>query len=206
MNKEYFDERIEGLKASVAFYSPQNKTERELWVANAFLRNLGMLIPPNKLIASDMDPPDVVFEDAKFEIKEILDVGRCRHAEYKQELKEVRSSDSTAKAFRSFRPKDIHISQVYELCRTEAEKLVSKYSVGTRRDLDLLFYVNLRHVVDIIAEPFPSVLAIAGYGWRSISFVKGRRSCCFFADHSAPFFLLNVVGRVVSHARLDGDT
>ena len=37
---EFIKERIEALRASIAFYSPKNKPERELWTARAFLKNL----------------------------------------------------------------------------------------------------------------------------------------------------------------------
>lgn len=197
MDDEFREDRIKGLEASVAFFSPSNKAERELWVAEAFLSNLGLVTSREGLIASKNEPPDVLFLDAKFEIKEIMDEGRLRHAEYKQELEDARSHRSIDSAFRHFRPKDLHVSQIYERCLAEIDALARKYDGATRHGLDLLFYVNLQHVFDVISNPFPDTSGIAERGWRSISFVKGHRSCCFFARADAPAFLQDCSGRLI---------
>ena len=45
--------------------------------------------------------------------------------------------------------------------------------------------------------PFPDVAALSALGWRSVSFVKGNRSCVLLATPGAPNFIRNAVGRVV---------
>ena len=74
-------ERREALVESVRFFGAQRKPEREVWVADHFLENLNIAYSTEEVVSSDDDPPDVIFRDARFEIKEIMDPGRRRHAE-----------------------------------------------------------------------------------------------------------------------------
>lgn len=78
-------ERVEDLEASVAYFSVGNKSESDWQTVTDLLLNLGVPFQESDLqwIAQGQNPPDVRFRDAAFEIKEILDEGRRRHAEYK---------------------------------------------------------------------------------------------------------------------------
>ena len=87
---------------------------------------------------------------------------------------------------------------MYELVLKSTHELATqKYSPELRRKLDLLFYVNLLNTYAFIESPFPDVTVLSALGWKSVSFVKGYRSCVFAAANEAPKFIRDAVGRVV---------
>ncbi|MBP0635768.1 DUF1780 domain-containing protein [Cupriavidus sp. AcVe19-6a] len=196
--QKFIAQRRKDLEASVEYFAPQNKNERECWVADAFVRNLGIIPAKGEIISIKQDPPDVAFRNARFEIKEILDPGRRRHAEYKQELERAQNITEAKDLLRPFTPKDMSLGEIYRLCQKGAASL-DKYSSDFKRGTDLLLYVNLRHVMDVTEQPYPDTTELEATGWRSISFVMGRRSGCFYARPDAPGFIRQAVGRVSHH-------
>jgi hypothetical protein len=197
-DKEFIAQRIEDLEESVRYFSSdaEYKREGERWVAESFIENLHQTYQPDEIVSADNDPPDVVFRDAKFEIKEIMDEGRRRHGEYKDELKRIRAISDAKDLLKSFRPKTITIQEVYEHCKKRVESLDKKYPLAVKADTDLLLYVNLQGVTEITEHPYPDVSALESAGWRSISFVDGQRSCCLYAHASAPDFIRQAVGHI----------
>src|SRR5690606_36997075 len=145
----------------------------------------------------DDDPPDVVFRAARFEIKEILDQGRRRHDEYKAELERAKSLTDPVDTLQMFTPKDAHILEIFERCESAAQALENKYPKALKAELDLLFYVNLQRVFKVIETPYPSTDHLGQLGWRSVSFVIGQASGCFFARADAPDFIKAARGRLV---------
>ena len=195
-DREFIEESIRALEESVRSFAPENKAEGELWVAKAFLENLRIPFEAEELKSSNDEPPDVLFRDARFEIKEIMDPGRKRHLEYRRALERARRATSVRELFDTFRPTDTSIQAVYELCLAQVALLEKKYAPAVRASLDLLFYINLQRVVGLKEAPYPDVESMASAGWRSVSFVKGQRSCCFFAADGAPRFIAGAVGRI----------
>jgi len=175
---EFIKERIEALEESIEYYSAKNKAEREIWVAEAFIQNLNIEYESSEFHSPEQDPPDVVFRDAEFEVKEILDLGRRRHDEYKAELESTRKATSAQELLRLYRPIDKSIKDIYKLC-LEATRALTKYPAAVRASTDLLYYVNLQHVVGLFETPFPDATELELLGWRSVSFVMGHRSCVF---------------------------
>lgn len=82
----YLEEQRKALRESVAFWSPERKLERELWVVKTFLRHLDVQYSDTELTPESSEPPDINFRGARLEIKEILDQDRRRHEEYRQKL------------------------------------------------------------------------------------------------------------------------
>ncbi|CAJ6458397.1 Protein of uncharacterised function (DUF1780) [Burkholderia pseudomallei] len=193
--QELIAQRIEDLAASVAYFGSHNKQERERWVATEFALNLGLTPAQGEIQSIKTDPPDVAFRDARFEIKEILDPGRRRHDEYKKELARVRGISKAQDLLKEFTPKDSSVGEIYDLCLKEAASL-DKYSNDFKKRTDLLLYVNLHDVMYVAEQPFPDTSALTAIGWRSISFLMGRRSCCFCARPDVPDFLKQAVGRI----------
>jgi hypothetical protein len=198
-DESYINSVREGLKESVEFFASQDKFIRERWVVSEFLKNLSIPYAENE-IARGPDPPDVIFREAQFEVKEILDKDRKRHAEYKEALVRANVANDPSQLLEGYSPKTISIEEVYALVHSEAADLArQKYSLDVRRQLDLLFYVNLQDVMHMTEFPFPDVSALAQLGYRSVSFLEGYRSCVFCAALGVPKFLLvqsGVVHRV----------
>lgn len=195
-DQEFLAQRIKDLEASVAYFAPGNKQESERWVANSFVQNLRIPYTQAEIVSPDDGPPDVEFRDARFEIKEILDPGRRRHDEYKQELERARNLSESKDLLKMFTPKDISLEEIYRLCEQVAFGLDKKYPKAVRESLDLLLYVNLTDVVYVTEQPYPDTSALACSGWRSVSFVMGQRSCCFYARNDASEFIQKAVGHV----------
>ena len=195
-DQEFLAQRIKDLEGSVAYFSPSNKQEGERWVAEAFVKNLRIPYTESEIVSPDDDPPDVVFRDARFEIKEILDPGRRRHDEYKAELKRARTLTDPKDLLQMFTPKDETLSEIYRRCVESTFALENKYPPAVRSGMDLLFYVNLMHVFKVVEVPYPDTSRLASSGWRSVSFVMGQRSCCFFARSDAPDFIRQALGHV----------
>lgn len=185
----YLNNIRKGLNESVDFFASQDKFIREKRVVANFLTNLSIPFAETDLIRGS-DPPDVIFRDAQFEVKEILDKNRKRHAEYKKALVRANAATDPAELLEEYSPKDISIQEVYELIHSVAADLATrKYLCGVRGQIDLLCYVNLEDVMDFIEIPFPDVTPLAALGYRSVSFLEGHRSCVLCAASSAPSFL-----------------
>ena len=190
---EYIQTIIKAREESVRFFSSASKSERELWVAKEFLDNLGVDFLDSELAVPESDPPDVVFRGALFEIKEIMDQGRRRHAEFKDSLETARAATSIDELLEQYTPRDITYTEVYALVLERASKLAaSKYPLAVRQDLDLLFYVNLEDVHGFVGSPLPAQQTIRTLGWRSVSFLMGYISCVIVAQPNAPDLLLRV--------------
>lgn len=201
MNDEmYLNDIRKGLKDSVDFFSDQDKFIRERWVVANFLINMSMPFAETDLVRGS-DPPDVVFRDAHFEIKEILDKGRKRHAEYKHALARASAAIDPTGLLEEYLPIDISIQDVYEMVHSVAADFsIRKYSPEVRRQIDLLCYVNLKNVMGLVESPFPDITPLALLGYRSVSFLEGHRSCILCAAPSAPSFLhvpLGIIHRAV---------
>ena len=93
------------------------------------------------MFCSPQDPPDVIYQEAAFEIKEIMDEGRRRHDEVKQ---------ARQKALQKAKAKDFTLRPVIDLLPADAGRLVleqldavaERYQAGVKASTDMLFYVN----------------------------------------------------------------
>ncbi|WP_083608247.1 DUF1780 domain-containing protein [Teredinibacter haidensis] len=199
-DEEFITERVEAMEESVRYYSADKKAERERWVASTFLENLNISHSVEDIINPDIDPPDAVIFGSDFEIKEILDFGRKRHKEYKKELERIKSITDPKDLFTMHSPKDMSIEDIFQKCVVELEKLDKKYPKEVKESLNLLFYVNLQHICHIFEEPFPNASSLKDFGWKSVSFIKGKIACSFYANEHAPKWIKDNVGRIV-HAQ-----
>jgi hypothetical protein len=69
-NDSYLKDIRKGRKESVDFFASQNKFIRESWVVAEFLTNLSIPFIETDFKQCKIDPPDVVFGEAQFEVKE----------------------------------------------------------------------------------------------------------------------------------------
>jgi hypothetical protein len=189
MNKKRFIKDMQdALKESVDFFSPKRKDERELWVGTSFLENLGISFDDGEVFVPLHDPPDVIFREARFEIKEILDPGRKRHSEYKHKLNKSYKATKPDDFLEEYTPTDLTPTEIGNLILEHMDKFSKKYDKETRSYLDLLVYVNLiNHLLKINTMPEKAVFAECG--WRSVSTLMGWGSLVFFATDKSPLFL-----------------
>lgn len=194
-DREFIEDRRRALKASIEYFSVKKKAERERWVCAEFFRNLGVRHEDAEISTHADEPPDVVFRDARFEIKEILDPGRRRHAEYKADLEAALKATKPQDFLEHFTPEDITPAEIAARVQTELDRLESRFARATRAGLDILFYVNLLdHFLK--SGPMPDAASFTAAGWRSISAVNGAGALIFFAADDAPSFLRDGAGRL----------
>lgn len=193
-DEEFLEERRLALRASVEYFSAKNKTERERWVCIQFLNCLGLAFDEKEVVAPAEDPPDVEFRSARFEIKEILDSERRRHAEYKALLDQALHATAPSELLVEYSISDITPMQVGELILLALERLQNLYAPAVREGLDLLFYVNLlkRSLVD---GPMPEVDQFSSFGWRSITALFDESALVLFTSRTSPLFLSDSVGQ-----------
>jgi Putative endonuclease, protein of unknown function (DUF1780) len=192
-------ERIENLEASVAYFESANKAVRERDSVIDFLKNIGPRFRRSDVrsVPDGQDPPDVRFDLAAFEVKEMLDPGRKRHAEYKAKLEAARRARTYKElwALSLYNPRDITVSDLLDEVEGISVGLVGrKYPVATTQVLDLLIYYDLIDVMGLIETPFPTTGADRLNGWRSVSVVMGYRAIVFRATPDAPRFLRRALG------------
>lgn len=176
-------------------FARQFKPWREWHNAVHFLTNLHIGVNDAQVFCSPQDPPDVIYQDAAFEIKEIMDEGRRRHDEVKQ---------ARQKALLKDKPQDFTLRPVIDLLPIDAgwlvlkqlDALAERYQEDVKARTDMLFYVNkLAHWFD--DGPMPEPEQFAKYGWRSVSAVVASDvSLVFYASFDAPQFLQDNCGQV----------
>lgn len=193
---KFIADSIEDLEASVCFFSSKSKSERERWVVDKLLENMNIPHNDNDIVSPDQDPPDVLALGGRFEIKEILDEGRKRHKEYKDSLIRAKTISNPHDLLTTFTPVPCSVQEIFQYCCEEINKLQKKYPANLRSNMDLLFYVNLRHIFTIDEIPFPDITTLTSCGWRSISFIQGEVACCFYASPDAPSWLQTDVGQL----------
>jgi hypothetical protein len=137
-NEEFLKDRRCALEKSIEYFSAKNKQERERWVCTEFIKNLGIAFDETEVLSPNDDPPDVTFRDARFEIKEVLDPGRRRHAEYKASLrKAVETSDPLDLVGQFTLQDNITPLQLGNRILKELESFNGHYAPSVRANLDL---------------------------------------------------------------------
>lgn len=171
------------------------KAWREWHTAVNFLTNLHIGVDDPQVFCSPQDPPDVLYLDAAFEVKEIMDEGRRRHDEVKQ-ARHNQKNKLSRQAVELRHVINLLPMDAAALVVMQLDELAGRYQPDVKARTDVLFYINKRdHWFD--DGPMPSPEHFAGYGWRSVSaVVQTDVSLVFFAAQSAPHFLQVNMGMV----------
>lgn len=157
-----------------------------------FLRNLGASFKDSDLI-SGSNPPDVIFKNAAFEIKEIDEKNRKRGDEYKEKIKQAKSAKTLKDLYPDYQFKEINLPEIINRINEVIASLV--YDSSFCEKTDLLFYINY----SLIGEHNYTITANdAWIKWRSISMLTNNNtSCVLFANDTAPEFVKAVKGKII---------
>ena len=130
MNKQRLLEDMQrGLTDSVRYFSDERRHDRESWIIYSFLENIGLQFVDEEIITPLSDPPDVTFRDSQFEIKEILDPGRRRHLEFKEQLrKSISTNDPDDLISVCNFISDISPQDILQLIEKDMERLINNRS------------------------------------------------------------------------------
>lgn len=189
-DEKYIKELVAHSEETLALLSNQEKRKRERMVGAAFLRCLGIGFSPNDVESPQDDPPDVTFQDANFEVRELLDKGRRRGYEYKERhvaLTQATSIEDTLLPYTS--PTPISYKKIFELVTAALSGKAFRYGERGCSNLDALVYVNLQHRLLNPNTDMGKFDSLVAQGWRSVSFVIPPYSHVIFAHDTAPAFL-----------------
>ena len=179
---------------TVDLLSSRRKQERERRTCAAFLRCAGIEFEPGQVIASNTEPPDVLFESARFEIAIVMPQ-RKMHGEWKATARRRAEAQEINELIEPYYPPErLGRQQLIELILPTANSKVQKYGANGTRDLDLLLYINQNVVLDV-KSPNPRCDEFAAQGWRSVSVLVPPHSYVAFARATSPEFIFRKLGK-----------
>ncbi len=183
-----------------AFLSNARKWERERWVCQRLLQALNVSHRLDEFSAANLEPPDVLFREASFEVFFVLDEGRRLNDEWRAELERRRSAFSLSQLVRrETKPRRIAAAELQQRLTPTLRKKAHNYKERglDLGELDLLAYVNLKRAVPDFNSHFPPPTEFLRQGWRSLSLVGPTFARVLFAHPSAPDFLRHNLGRSI---------
>lgn len=173
--EEYLKYMRDHAKKTRDLFGNKGKQKSERMVCRAFLKCAGISFTEEsiKVVPVGDDPPDVLFDSARFEVRLLLDEGRKPNEEWKQA--------SNAKDYEDVRrpplsPKLIRLAELIPLVTDALKDKFEKYSKRNTRcsDLDALLYVNKLGTYFVPTSPRISNEEfddenLGNQGWRSVS-------------------------------------
>jgi hypothetical protein len=191
-DKEYL-EKIRKYAIEVRmFLGNKMKPERERSVCRAFLRALGISLQENEIVApANNEPVDVMFRDARFQIRDILESDHRRGDIWKDKQRKYEAATSIDEAIETDlppMPSPVALNALIPEVTTALSKKANKYGI-TCQYLDMLIYLDLRkrflaaESAELRAEP------LKAQGWRSVSLLFPPYGVVLFAKPEAPDFL-----------------
>lgn len=183
-----------------AFLSNARKWERERWVCQRLLQGLNVPYRQDDFTQLDQEPPDVLFQDACFEVFFVLDEGRRLNDEWRQELQRRRSAFSLSQLVRrEARPKRIAARDLlHRLAPTLRKKAHNYRERGLDlSEFDIVAFASLKRETLDLNSHFPPPTEYMRQGWRSLSLVGPTFARVLFAHPDAPDFLRTNLGRLV---------
>jgi hypothetical protein len=206
----HLDQEIPHLRERVGFLSGRGQPEQERLSCAMFLRALLGACSVEELIAVPNDGPperiDVRFQDARFQVTEVLDEDCRRQDNAKAQLQRYEQArrDWRSVSFRDvveplhrLRWDPLSYHEVYARLTARLAKKASKYPKEARAALDALGVIQLTGRLLDPTSPLPDETALRQQGWRSVSFVdpRSRQSHVVYATPDAPTFLQEHVGQ-----------
>ena len=187
--KKYLKPLRKQLKSTIRFFSSRNKFARECWIVKKFLN----LKNTDDFGRPDQDPPDVLYEDARFEVFEILDEGRKRNDEHRQRAKKIEEAERKNSLSPLLEPHELSYFSKNDLINEVLKKITIKenrYAPAVTASLDLLVYVNFIFKKLDVASPITVDLEDSFKKWRSVSVLtNGHGGFVVYAGPLAPDFL-----------------
>jgi hypothetical protein len=183
-----------------AFLSNARKWERERWVCQRLLQGLNVPHRDEDFTPAGQEPPDVLFQDARFEVFFVLDEGRRLNDEWREELQRRRSAFSLSQLVRrEVRPKRISAVELLQRLAPTLRKKAQNYRERglELNEFDLIAFASLKREVLDLNSHFPPPTEYLRQGWRSLSLVGPSFARVLFAHPPAPDFLRANLGRSI---------
>ncbi len=197
MNEDIFSkwkqEYSRGLEESLAFFRRASKPEQEKWVVRRLLSALALEFDESEIKRGKEEPTDIMFRDAHFQVKEVLDPGRKRTEQYIQKLERAKVANSFQDVLEHYTPQDISFREIVEHCAKYASDICKHYGPNERRRTDLICYFNY---VDY-HETDTGKIEAGNQDFRSFSVVSNRFCAVINAVVDAPRFLSEKTGKAI---------
>lgn len=179
---------------TVSLLNNPRKPERERRTVAAYLRCAGVSFTSKQLVSSETEPPDVLFENARFEIALVQD-DRKMHDEWKAKAKHRAAAKAVSELLERYHPPEtLSRQQVIDLIIPIATQKADKYSARkvACKELDLLLYVNKNAALDM-SSLTPGCDVLKQQEWRSVSVLFPPYSYVVLASDTAPEFIRSQV-------------
>jgi len=185
-------------------FSRAGKPLQERTAVHGLLRVLGIVHTAEEIIKQGPEPIDVWFQDARFQITEIMYPQRARDKEIRESAQRATKAQSLRDLWEpgTITSTPMEPQAVVNLVVERASEKARHYS-GQCMNIDLLVYLNLRRYHLYPIRPFPPVPELEALCWRSVSLIMERFAIVLSAADSAPKFLRDRVGEGVEWPRLD---
>jgi hypothetical protein len=173
------------------FFSDKRKEERERWVVREFLLLLSLACTEDEIKSEPQaSKVDVLFRDARFQIKEATDPHIKRTKETKADFKRLAAAKTLGDTVSTGHAYDMPPAiNGYSLIRGMAQELGGDRRYSTvKQNLDLLIYVT-RPAVSLIGSSEINHKELALLGWRTIAVLMGSQALVLYANEAAPDFL-----------------
>lgn len=181
--------------------SNPRKPEREQKVVRAQLRCLGIDFSHSEIQSKEDqdDPVDVIFREAQYQVMDIHG-GHKPGLESRKRMKKYEAAKEYSDLLTPYKsPEPKSLDEMVHEVTNSLKKKAKRYGGNTCSDLDVLVYVNLQERYLWPLESFPNNLeALRSQGWRSVSVLFVPYSIVLFANDSAPCFIRDRVGRILS--------
>lgn len=202
----HLEERRQGLRDSLQWFSNSKKRDREIWVCHQFLEHLGIAFDSAELVSVEDQAPDVLFREARFEVKELLDTGRRRTDEYKEDLRRAEQASSSEELWECFTPEDLTPKMIVSDIEGRISDWAALYEPRFRSTLDLLVYHNRARMFFRESSVTPQVTSLEKHGFRSVSMTTGSRAWVLWAGPSSPGLIASLAGliRPKNRRRVEG--
>lgn len=196
--REYLQKLQAHAADALRYLSDKCRPERERAVCRAFLRCVGVSFVEVEIVAPASEPADVLFRDAMFQVRELLEQGSRRGDEWKLRLVravQARSMDDVTVPWGPLTP--MSFSEL-TMAITEALKRKSRrYGKKQCSDLDALVYMDLTWTSFLRPDTARGdTSGLEAQGWRSVSIVFPPYGIVLYAAGNAPSFLRQLVGTV----------
>ena len=167
------------------------KPERERSVCRAFLRTLGILFKDTEIIVSTNEPVDVIFREARFQVRDILEPDQRRGDIWKEKQRKCETANSIYDAIETNplpNPVPVDLNTLIPEITMALFKKAKKYGVACQ-DLDMLIYLDLRKRFLAEGSAGQNVDPLKAQGWRSVSLLFPPYGVVLFVKPEAPDFL-----------------
>jgi hypothetical protein len=198
-----YRERLEAhARKAVEYFSDRNKPQRERAVCRAFLRCLGVAFDEAEIVAQPLDDSvDVVFRDARFQVRDHRAPDAQPHGEWRARLARATQAQTMDDAIAPW-PRVPEWNGTTPISRSEMtaattdalESKARKYGKGCGT-LDALVYADLTWTRALRLDTEPGdTTRLGAQGWRSVSVLFPMLGLVLCARAEAPRFLRDVAG------------